>query len=235
MSNKDSIKDLYYTFGKNFLDASIIYIPENILILIEKLDLSSKAWSKFTNKVFVFEENGNNYFVEDELVSVKIMQKKYLLENNIFHLLKLKEEFLPITFYYILKKYNEQLNAYIRISRWLSDNTVNLLDLTDDQKTAFKIQNQAFMTHHIEMIDVFGDFYKVISKKGLSRKSDNIQETLKFVLESQPGISFTTIVNNETNPISNRKIKMSNVRELTKSYADELILKQIFNLDINAI
>lgn len=236
MSNRDPIKDLYYTFGKNFLGASILYFPNNLLEICDELGFSLETWSKFTNQIFVFEENGNNYFIENEVVSTKIIPKKILLENNVFQLLKLKEEFVPITFSYILKKYREQLNAYTDISQWLYDNvSSNVSNLTHDQRNAFEIQNQAFLAHEIELKEIFGNITKDISEtKGLENNV-KIDETLKVVLGSQHQSSFTVAGNEKVKPITNRKIRSIQIKELTNSYADELILKQIFDLDINTI
>ncbi|WP_282030775.1 hypothetical protein [Winogradskyella eximia] len=236
MSNIDPIKDLYYTFGSNFLGASILYFPKNLFELISEENFSSDTWSKFTNKIFVFEENGNNYFIENELVSIKIIPKKNLLESNIFQLLKLREEFLPVTFSYILKKYKEHLNAYKIISQWLIDNvSENVVNLTNDQRTAFEIQNNAFLSHDIELKEIFGSFTKDISKIKESEKNITIGETLNVVLESQHQNQFNAIGNKNVKPTANRKIRRIQIKELTNSYADELILKQIFDVDINTI
>ena len=236
MSDNEQMKDLYYTFGKNFLGASILYIPKSVLELSRELNFNTKSWTKFTNKILVFEENGNNYFIEDDVVSITIFQKKNLLESNMLYLLKLKEEFLPITFAYILKKYKEQLIAYRGISQWLTDNvSIHIPNLTIDQKSAFKIQNDAFLAHQMEFMEIFGELMNAMPQKVLSEKSDTIKETLHVVLESQQEAQFTSIGNKEAMPSTNRKIKMMNLKKLTKSYADELILKQIFNLDIRAI
>lgn len=234
MSDISDFKDLYLTFGKNFLGASILYFPEISKALNSELNFDTNFWSPLVNRVFIFKENGDNYFVQDDKVSLKIMVKTHLLEQNIFHLLQLQEDFLPITFSYILLKYREHLKAYAFFSQWLIDTVaLNIPNLTEDQKLAFKIQNQAYTAHKLELENYFGHLFDDTTNDEPIKDEIDTNSALDAVLESQRKKSHSDRAEG-INPQLERGERIKQIKELTASYADQAILKQVFNVDFSA-
>ena len=236
MSNKQFLTDIYYTFGKNFLMASVVFFPRDLIHLYTDLDKDKLDLIKYVDRVFVFEQNGDNYFVDNEKVSIKILSKKVLLENNILHLLKLKEEFLPITFKYILKKYKAQLDSYTAIAKWLNNNAKHYVsELTNDNQGAFRLQDEIFQAHNLEFVETFNSNDVKMLHAISEKNNSNIELHLKSALDSSQIKEIIKSKSKNTKDKNRKNIKIKDLKELTKSYSEELILVKVFNVDISAI
>ena len=139
-------------FGKNFLCASMIYLPSSILEIVDGAE--RKIFHDYVDSIFIIERNGDNYFLDEnnKFCSIHILQKKALLDENIFLLLSYREEHPKASFDYIFKKYKEQMEGYMYFSRWLFENASTYIkDLSKDAKQGFELQYTAFMAHGKEL------------------------------------------------------------------------------------
>ena len=227
-----SLNEIYNVFSKNFLSATILYLPLNIVDLIEK-DKDKETLKRYSNKIFLIELNGNNYFIDDEKQNcvIHIIKKKTLLDDNVYRLLTFKEEESVSTFNFIVEKYLEQLAGYIYISNWLYLNAPSdIKNLTKEAMTSLKIQYNTFKGHQGDVLSRFEINQKLpveinfedIRQDGIKKLGELIQdENLKKVIKSNPII---------TNKKESKKMHLEDLKRQTSKKADELILNKVFGL-----
>ena len=227
-----SLNEIYNVFSKNFLSATILYLPLHIVELYKK-EKDKAVLRPLSNKMFLIEFNLHNYFIDDknQHCVIHIMNKNTLLDDNTYRLLTFKEEESVSTFNFILEKYLEQLEGYVFISNWFYLNaSSDIENLTNEVMVALKLQYNYFKAHQEDVLRRFESHQKRpveinfenLSQGSLKTLGELIKDrNLKKVIKSNP-----IIVNRK----ENKKVHLEKLKEQTSKNADELILAKVFGL-----
>ena len=233
----EGMEDMYLGLGKNFLLASIIYLPESLLVELddrETIDLLRP----YANRPFIIAGNGSNYFVElDHRGAMsEVMKKKVLLVNNTFQLIKLRDELTEDLFGYVMDKYMEQLMGFSTIAEWMHLNAKSEMEgIGNDLLLCLEMQQQSFFEHLREVEN------RLLGKRMLAKMpsmesvvSERLAEVGSILGKNEPEREVTP---DKTKPVieQSRKDRLDVLKRETRDTVDSLVLKKVFGIDINDI
>jgi len=230
----NSMQNIYNAFTNNFLKGSILYLPKHVVNLIDKKKIKEDLID-FSNRIFIIEIDGGNYFVDDENNScvIHILKKRTLLEDNIYQLLTLKADESLDTFNYVLEKYLKQLAGYIYCSHWFCLNAESDIDnLTKEILNALELQHNNFKAHQEEIFKRFNknkDLHVAINLEEIKQDGINTLGELINDKNLNKGIKYNSIL------ITKRERKKACIKDLkvqTIKTVDVLILNNVFGLKI---
>lgn len=228
----ETIGDIYMAFGKNFLCASMMYLPSTILEVVDETE--KKLFRDYVDTIFIIERNGDNYFLDEDqkLCALHILPKKMLLDENIFLLLGYREEHSRAGFDYIFRKYMEQLEGYMYFTQWLLDNAGTYIkDLNKDARKGFELQHRTFMAHEKELKTQFpleARKIKLPEQKTLSAKSAG---QLVGMIGNTELKKIVRTIPEKLGSKTQKKDSMEKLRSELESKADTLILESVFNIN----
>ncbi|WP_178989727.1 hypothetical protein [Winogradskyella schleiferi] len=229
----DSISDFYMNIGNNFMCSSIVYLPNTLVEEFVKLqnEFNDMDLFQYADKVFVLDSEGYN-IIPDKQDSMKyVTTKNLLLDDNLFLLLRKREDYLPTTFDYIFEKYCEYLIVYLWLGEWLDKNLKTYIKSVDqDLERSFAFQRRVLSNHRKEIGKHF--------KEELERLDDKLKERLgingfqKIELLEDFGVieKFVVPKHGKQEVKKTKKNKLLELKKFTKGYADKLILDKIFNI-----
>ena len=226
----ETIGDIYMAFGKNFLCASMMYLPSTILEVVDEPE--KKLFKDYVDSIFIIERNGDNYFLNEnqKLCTLKILPKKMLLDENIFLLLRYREEHSKAGFGYIFKKYKEQLEGYRYFTKWLFDNASTYIkDMTNDAKNGFELQYNTFMTHENELKAQFPVEVRKIKLPDLESIKAKSAAQLIGMIGDNDLRKFVKTIPEQLRSATQKKDHIKKLKAELKSNADKLILKNVFH------
>lgn len=227
---EDILKKLY----QNMLLASILYFPKQFF------ETANLDWTlstglnlmDYSNKVLVFEKNGNVYFVEDELPYLEVLKKRLLLDDNILFLLNLKEKQSNESFDFIIEKYLGHLNLFVSISSWLLEHVANdVATLSDNCLSSFKVQHEIFSGHSMDIIRRFPKTLSVYKNATFILKKDDGLSAMKTIMNPE---RLESVVRNQNLKYKkeDRKSYINELRQNAKTEAEDYLLKHVFNVAI---
>lgn len=229
--------EIVYELNKNLLLASMLYYPEKLFDTDEVAAAITTATSSldlvksYSNSVFIIEADGSNYFLEGKESYSKIIQKKNLLENNIFMLLQLKKDIAEEAFDYMVGRYIERVMHLLVLANWFSDNAKkDMPSLKVEHLTSFR-QQAKYLEDHLEELD------RVVPIRNDSKKAavNTAAATFKIAANELLEDKELKAIVEESVSLNYKDIKKENINKLkkeAKEQAESILLKRIFNVDI---
>lgn len=227
--NKTPLETFFNSLIPNLWEELIFYIPnkdfpKNIIDNFKNLNIE-----KFFNQVLVMDTFKGPIKYKEGRNNKEILLKGAKLENNLYRLLE-KEHITNLTeFNFILDKYLEQVECLKYMSEWMYSNLDQIKHQNETIKGLFLMQSNHFEKH----LNVFVDhFYK---NRAIFHKNDfDLESIIKSKLKEITIQNATIKVNqnNTTHKSQKKSIKQPLVAE---EDAKKMILKQVFNLDLNII
>lgn len=222
----------------NLCSAGIYYIPK---ALMERAnDTASIDLLPFANKIFLIENNGRNYFVEQEPVRIHIMKKQLLLDENIYKLLELLETSQGPKTNFVLERYGTYVEGMAMMGKWFVEHVEDdILTITKDQRNAFVQQRDIFERHMQELNDRFfaNTKQEVTTPEPDQAQNTVLTETLeqlkKLVLPKLELANVQLDVETKTESLSKsekRKQHLNDLKAQAKREAERVLLVQVFKL-----
>lgn len=238
------LNDLVEVFYNNF----IFYVPSEIIYEGVINSLKGDFDESFFDQLSLLSFEGIAHFDNDDILELNaiVIEKKSLLENNIFILLEKNKELSPIAFEIIIKKYFDQLMLYVFLSEWL------IVNLKKYNKEAihisiigtFKIQHENFHAHLKELYSYFESLLDTEKTYNFSTEkllTEHIPDLISRY--SQSGNKKTSETNKETDSETETKIDKNEQQLKKKKVArkkirpiindkeiENMILERIFNV-----
>ncbi|MBL87495.1 MAG: hypothetical protein CMO82_12645 [Winogradskyella sp.] len=231
----ESIGDFYDRIYKNFLCCSALYLPRFLAEEIERVQKSANDLDvqQYADTVFVLDQKGHNFVPEKHELPSHVVGKKILLEDNLFLLLQKRDSYLPETFAYIFKKYCQQFAFYLWLVEWLDDNLkTHITDCDEDAERTFRDQRKIFSKHKEELWRMFRrEMFKIggLPMTRFELNGTNKAEPSKD-LEEMKRIMIPKTEIERKRTVKSRREKITELKDFTKGYADELILERVFNM-----
>lgn len=227
----DTIDDIYYAFGQNFIFASVLFLPDSLLQFVE--GEVKENLRDMTNSIIIVERNGKNYLldVEQNSCGIHVLFKKALLDDNILILLGFRENNPKKSFDYVLRKYLDQLGGYTYFSKWLFENArTHINNLTKDTMNALELQYNTFLEHADNMDQQFpmGDETKI--SVVLESANDKSAAQLGDLLRYNHLDHLLQVAPKKTEVMITAKERKASIRKEIESSADRLILESVFNV-----
>jgi hypothetical protein len=166
------------------------------------------------------------------------LQKKKILETNLFKLLEGKEKLKNDQFDFFIKMYLEKVNFCLQISKWLNNNLVMYrLEMNEEVKSAFQFQHDFFQQHSKHLNKYFSSSEKLTTQAPID-VAQFIEKNFKELKESLSNQSDNgkVIIDNEAQNIlkgeQKREVKaqMKKPIIITEQEADKFILKRVFKV-----
>ena len=212
----------------NLYKPLIFYIPESIIPETKKgMEFHAKQEHIF-NKIIVIDNDGNNYELELKSNSFGLLGKNNLLDKNLFQLLEQKGQLNPFQFDVLLQKYMEQINFYVLISGWMSDNLESQIDNLDGSIISyFTLQKMAFQNHkealqHSFLLDIVP-----------LPKPEQVIKQVESILPSLYITKDVAIREPKTEMPAQLKSKRTKPKKqvlITNEEADRFLLETVFNV-----
>ena len=243
------LNEMIETFLHNF----IYYIPSEIILdgVLEQIE--NEIEDDFFDELSIFDNyNGIGIFNNEDAIEIntRLLEKRSLLEQNIFKLLEKSTELSSSEFQFIIDKYFDQLILYLFLTKWLTDNLkkYNKEVLHIALIGAFKLQHENFNAH---LRDLYTNFENLID---LEKEHDfsivnfvmihvpNIVATYSKILDKISDKNTTEQIEGhhnqelENNKQLKKKIsKKKKVRpQINDSEIEKLILERVFKVKIDS-
>lgn len=243
------LNEMIETFLHNF----IYYIPSEIILdgVLEQIE--NEIEDDFFDELSIFDNyNGIGIFNNEDAIEIntRLLEKRSLLEQNIFKLLEKSTELSSSEFQFIINKYFDQLILYLFLTKWLTDNLkkYNKEVLHIALIGAFKLQHENFNAH---LRDLYTNFENLLD---LEKEHDF--SIVNFVMIHVPTIvaTYSKILDkisdkNTTEQIEeHHKKELQNNKQLKKkiskkkkirpqindSEIEKLILERVFKVKIDS-
>jgi hypothetical protein len=166
------------------------------------------------------------------------LQKKKILETNLFKLLEGKEKLKNDQFDFFIKMYLERVNFCLHISKWLNNNLASYkLEMNEEVKSAFQFQCDFFQQHSEHLNEYFSSNEKLITQDPID-VAQFIEKNFKELKESfaNQNDNGKAIIDNEAQNIlkgehkKEVKAQMKKPIIITEHEADKFILKRVFKV-----
>jgi len=146
---------------EDLLHNTIFYVPKEIILDVVLEKLKGEIDDNFFDKLSLLDINEGMALItnEDALeTNDRLLEKRAILEKNIFNLLENNYNFTPAILQLIINKYYDQLLFQFVISEWLTNNLkrFNKQEIHISIIGAFKLQYENFNTHLIDFQSYFG-------------------------------------------------------------------------------
>lgn len=225
---KDSLEHILHKTLVNLVKVSVFYIPESFVDLLKVA--KSESVMEEVNKLFLLDKNGFSLSTKTTKAGLFIMSKKRCLNENILLLFDFKEKHSDEGFEYVVEKYSELVKSFLYLSEWMNNNAQNdIINLTDDQKTALNLQSHFYLEHKQEFEVKFNKQTKSLVLN--DRTTKTVLNTFKPIVPkfSKP------FVEKKTNKILDRKQRIEKLKNNTREKAEEYLLQTVFNIKPNRI
>jgi hypothetical protein len=216
----------------------IFYIPRKFWVELDGDKWKHKRFDEVFDTVVLMKSDGNNQVLNNDPSYFYILSKTTDLDKNIYTLLDMQAKLEANSFKFLIDKYNQHVNFYVRISTWLFENVQkDILEVTQEALKSFKHQRDAFIIHleyiqnsfinnQIKPIKPFNTSLTDEDIKSIRGLINNASEVNKLVSEipksSESLIKFEPI----------RKTQKEKKILVTDEEAEVFLLKTVFHLEI---
>lgn len=206
---------------------SILYIPNSLFPDTTPEQEMELLEYRVVNDICILKENGDTAYSDKCIPSLEMFNKRAILENNFYQLLKLKDSLSHETFRYLLNEYNKNVHACKQVYGWLVDNMDYYLNsVAKEELELFKLQYSLIIGHMDKVINVFGN----------------------EITEQQPNSAISEIntsifIDNQLNELvkldnlsKTRKVKEMGSKKSyvpSNSEVDKYLLETVFNVDFS--
>ena len=230
-----------------FFHKFIFYFPSDVVTdtLIDQLD-DDYDGRLIDTLLFIDSELGITDFNNDDVLELNnyLLEKRSLLQQNMFKLLDKSKELTEFEFLVIIEKYYEFLMLFIHISEKLTLNLKKCIgaDVHLGIVGAFGIQLNFYIAHLKEICNYFGAFIDLDVEFDFSKQTI-VLRYLPEIISRYVVISDVIIESQEReklenntedlekvpskNSSKNKKIKL----ELNEKKIEAMILNQVFNVE----
>ncbi|GAB5564248.1 MAG: hypothetical protein Wins2KO_13110 [Winogradskyella sp.] len=227
----DSISDFYFRINKNFMKASVFYVPKFLIDDLSAINTEAdfSVLNKYVNRLLVVDNNGE---VGELLKSPsQIVGKELYLEENLMFLLQKRDEYLPLTFDYIFERYCKHLVVYIGLAKWLKSNLRDYIKPNEETTKAFELQLDLILKHECEVGQYFEAELQRLDTE-LVDQLNHVKEPKKYHIKDVAQVQNIVLNNQVIKPNINKdkKSKLKDLKEFTHSYAEQLILEKVFHV-----
>ena len=224
---------IYFELAKNLMTGSLFFITDEILGEMDE-EIRNKS-EGYTNQLIFLDGAVGPYFVGQELIAHKVLNKQMQLDRNIYELLKWtkKDKHDPES-RFLIERYREQVLGYWKVAQWLFDNCQERIQkLKKDHRNAFKLQLIQISGHYSELEKQFFKYNpKKISLEPVLQVQDikNIQE---FILSPNHLPDKPKSEQNGEEPID-RKERLSRLKGKIEKEGEKYILESVFNVKFDS-
>jgi len=232
----DSYEDIHNYLAKNLFLASVCYIPRHVLNTIFVENERENILYDYSNKVFVLESNGNNYFIDkDTPIGSHILLKKTVLDRNLLKLMEIEDQKTIKIFQFISNDYMEKINGLYTIANYYTENLNSDIKYSGKHiKRAFEIQLECIEKH-------VTDLNEKLNLKPLSSDPNPmslVENGMDFIKEVTDEDNNKDLFQKQYDLMLQKRDKKSNIHQLksnTLLLSEDLILESIFNVDFSII
>jgi hypothetical protein len=216
----------------------IFYIPRKLFKEIEGFDWSNKKFDEVFDKLVLIKSDGSNQELGSNPSYFYILMKTAELEKNIYSLLEVKERYGKESFNFLISKYNQHVDFYIRITNWLLENVKeDISEVTQETLNSLTFQKDAFLAHRVY---IQTKLIKVNQEKS-SADNDKLTKgdlmSIKALLEGNS--SQFKESNDNPNVKSNRQdeekpqtVKNKKKLLITDKQAEDFLLQTVFKMKL---
>ena len=230
----NTMGEIFQKLSLNLMMASIMYLPKKLveLMFTDSDDPDASIFLESSNKIFVIEKNGHNYFLKDESPYIEILSKRSLLDSNILLLLNLKGDHTDLAFEFILENYRDQLYLFENASLWLKDNLKNNIEsFSNNTFKSFELQHELYLNHIQEINHRFNNPLKRLNELALNiRNRNNGLTELKTILSPHKMKNIVLGKKIDNTAHFDKKSFMKELKNTTKREAEQFLLQSVFNV-----
>ncbi|MCR8668033.1 hypothetical protein NO995_10095 [Aestuariibaculum sp. M13] len=206
---------IFTTIRDNLTRSYLFYIPDTIYNEFQQTEFKDLVPAEATNTIAYRNRKEEITTDETKFNRVEIATKCNLFEENLFLLIDAREKLAESQFQFLMNKYWEHLDIHANITYLMYVNLSKYFkDVSDNVTTLFKLQQDAFLKHHIEIKTKFSGF---ISGSPFKEKTGgfNVNE-----IGSEP-IKKTTL----------KALKTKKPQLISDADADAFLLESVFNIN----
>jgi len=227
----------------NIFKSFIFYIPENLIPEDNEELRSNTNFVNALNKIILIKDINSIYELKNQHSLYYILQKKSILDTNLFTLLEKKEVLSKNQFSFFIEKYMELIKFCVIVSDWMNKNLNTFISTpTKEVKNSFQYQSDYFSKHFEYLKKHFFQINRNIQDRNidiLQQIETNFPElnntlTTKFKTDVFQNNKKKNIENNSdylnTKKESCKKKKKTSI--ITETEAEYYLLKNVFNVTI---
>lgn len=232
---KESLNKIHDELIDRLYKPLIFYIPRKFWVEFDGEKWNDKEFDELFDTVVLIKRDGKNQALNNETSYFHILGKKEELDKNIYTLIDLKARLEISSFKFVIDKYCQHINFYIRVSTWLFEHVDNdIAEITQETINSFTFQKEAFEKHR-----------NYLQKNFLTPKQKNDNGKIKSLTEEDLK-SIRTLLNTSENvstkkTITSREIENQEKTKIikkekkvlvTEKEAEKFLLKTVFNAQL---
>lgn len=203
---------------KNITRPLLFFIPRNAAEFKTNQDMSALEKCKYLNHLYVSDKHGNVNSIDNSFDYVQILGKEKLLKNNIFTLLKIKNNIGNQAFEYAVEQYWAEVDSWVSATKFIKNEAKNQANNYDPiVQDYLVIQHHALQQHLIELQKYITPSFKV------AQPQPNIKHHIVQTINQK---------NNTITDIEFPKNKTQKLSKPTEKEVDNYLLEQIFNVKL---
>ncbi|TBN02751.1 hypothetical protein EYD45_11545 [Hyunsoonleella flava] len=208
---------------------SIFYVPKIVM-----KDASEKSKQELIDIGFfdtscILKADGSLESIKNGFIEIQMIGKTNKLDNNVFQLLKFRDQLATDSFLFIKREYMRHVSAIEVVYTWLLDNIGVETDcVTEQQRTWFEYQKNAVAQHDEKLRTKFS-LAERVKRMDFSKMNIRVPNLFK---NKRYGELFTESLEDHKRIKKQTKGKRY---KLTDSEADKYLLKTVFNVDFSKI
>ncbi|MBD0831653.1 hypothetical protein [Aestuariibaculum sediminum] len=213
------MNDIFKTIRDNLTRSYIFYIPDTIYNEFQQTEFKDLVPPGAINTIAFRNRKEEITADETKFSRVEIATKYNLFEENLFLLLDAQEKLTESQFQFLMNKYWEHLDIHVNITYLMYVNLGKyFVNLSENVRSLFKLQFDAFKVHHSEIKTKFS---KLIKGSPFEEKTR--------------GFSANTYLTTQTKKTPVLKPKPKKQQLISDADADAFLLESVFNIPIKMV
>ncbi len=232
---EESLNKIYDELICRLYKPLIFYMPRKLWVEFDGKKWNDKQYDELFDTVVLIKGDGKNHALKNEPSYYHILGKTQALDKNTYTLIEVKAKLETSSFEFVIDKYCQYINFYIRVSVWLTEHVEkDIAELSQETLNSFVYQKEAFEKHR--------DY---LQKSFLTPKQKQDEGTNKSLTEEDlKSIRTLLNVSDEVTtkegiissdfepPETTKKAKKEKTVLMTEEEAEKYLLRTVFNVKL---
>ena len=145
---EDSLNNIHTELIKQLYKPFIFYIPRKFWTELDADKWNDKEFDDVLDTVVLIKSDGSDHVIHNTPTYYYLLGKAAELDKNIYTLMDLKAKLETHAFKFLIDKYQEQLDFYVRISTWLANSVKkDIPELSQETLKSFTHQRDVLKEH----------------------------------------------------------------------------------------
>ncbi|TLP70126.1 hypothetical protein [Maribacter sp. ACAM166] len=226
MALEKTLQDLIIKLNRPLL----FFVPMSLIPKGEMEGLDAIELEAFFDNVVLYSTDGQINEIGSGSDYIQLFEKPYLFEKNILRLIDEQAGLNPSQFAGLMEKYILHLRFFVFITKWMDEHISEHCDISENLKTYFEFQKNAYLNHKQEIETKFS--LKIITDLSSS-------QILTYLKKDTPPSLYDLLNREEKSQVTTKLATTKSQKKpntdkqilITDKEARSFLLETVFNLE----